>query len=94
MVGQIKAEEALARACASLSVPDLQRLVNALQEYHGQYYNELMAAGSDTIVRAQGKVIAISQITNVALDCRTIIQKIDQRRATNQTVNGTPVGAM
>lgn len=93
MAEQIKPEEELARACASLSTPDLQRLVNALQAYHGQYYSELTSAGSETIMRAQGKVQAISQITNVVLGSREIVEKINNRRAVNSkpAVNGVGV---
>jgi len=88
MAEQIKAEEELARACASLSTPDLQRLVNALQAYHEQYYGELTNAGQDTVMRAQGKVLAIAQIAKVAVDSRVIVDKINHRRAVSQTVAG------
>jgi hypothetical protein len=90
---QIKPEEELARACASLSTPDLQRLVNALQAYHGMYYAELCNAGPDTVMRAQGKVQATSQIVNVVLGSREIVEKINNRRAVNSkpAVNGVGV---
>lgn len=80
MAEHIKAEEALARACASLSTPDLQRLVNALQEYHEEWYKELTNAGQDTVMRAQGKVIAVAKIANIAMECRSIIAKADRLR--------------
>ena len=91
MAEQIKAEEELARACAGLSTPDLQRLVNALQAYHEEWYKELTNAGQDTVMRAQGKVQAVSKIASIVMDSRAIVQRIDQRRFANQPaqhVNG------
>jgi hypothetical protein len=83
MTEQIKPEEALARACASVSTPSLQNIVNGIQAYHEQYYNELVNATGEQIARAQGKVQATAQIVKVILDCRNIVNKIDARRAAN-----------
>ena len=59
MPEQVKADEKLARFVAGLS-PHMQiEMLNALQGYHEQFYNELVHAGSEHLARTQGKVQAI-----------------------------------
>lgn len=80
MAEQIKAEERLARFIAGLSPHMQQELLMALQGYHEQFYNELVAAPTDNIVRAQGKVQAIEVLNKTIMNARTIVTAIDNRR--------------
>lgn len=83
MSERIKAEEKLARVFAGFSPTMVTEIANALQAYHEQWYDELVASPPDVVMRAQGKVQAIQIIIKTIMDSRGIIEKIDTRRNVN-----------
>jgi hypothetical protein len=84
MVEQIRADEKLARFVAGLS-PHMQgELLNALQGYHEQFYNEFVHAGTDHLARTQGKVQAMALITTTVQNARNIVEEIERRRMKNK----------
>jgi len=87
MAEQVKAEERLARFVAGLS-PHMQvELWNALQGYHEQFYNELVAASGEQLPRSQGKVQAIEVINTTIRHCRDIVERVDRRRMASSPPN-------
>jgi hypothetical protein len=96
MVEVIKAEERLARFCAGLSPQMQQELLMALQGYHEQFYNELVAADANIILRVQGKVQAMETINKTIQHARTIVSTIDGRRFANKppTIDKTTASMM
>lgn len=80
MAEQIKAEERLARFIAGLSPSMQQDLLMALQGYHEEFYNELVKAPADVVLRAQGKVQAVELLNKTIGNARTIVATIDNRR--------------
>lgn len=84
MAEQIKAEERLARFIAGLSPNMAQELLVALGGYHEQFYSELVAANTENVIRAQGKVQAIEQLNKTIANARVIVSMIDKRRDLNQ----------
>lgn len=84
MAETVKAEERLARFAAGLS-PQMQiEMLQALQGYHEQFYNELISAANENLQRAQGKVQAIEVINKTIQNARKTVETIDQRRFANK----------
>jgi len=78
-LAKLHAEEVLARLVASFSPSMQQDLFNALQVYHEQYYNELIAGTGDGLPRAQGKVQALNKLTDTVIKAREIVATIERR---------------
>lgn len=84
MAERIKAEERLARFVAGLSPHMQQEMLAALGGYHEQFYEELVQASTEQIVRTQGKVQAIELLNKTIANARNIVMTIDNRREANK----------